>query len=159
MFFKTLLVTSLLALSASAAPALALRDTAAAAAVTASSATRAFLTNCWANPGARSEIEFYNQYPKKFGSAAHKNNVAVVSPGINQIWEDGGSTTFGGDTFTWTITSPDVTVEPYGAEVGNANFAAAGSQFTLVRSSEQIIYQQDGYDCRVIYSAIQTNKA
>ncbi|MCJ1333746.1 hypothetical protein MMC10_010446 [Thelotrema lepadinum] len=157
MLSKTiLLLSSLLALSVSAAPTLPARDTAAASP---SSSTRAFLTNCWTNPaaGARSEIEFYAAYPKNFGSAAHKNNVVVTSDGSNLVWEDGGSATYQSDTFTWTITTANVTAVPAGSEVGSASFATAGNQYTLVKESEQILYSMDGFDCRVIYGAIQTN--
>lgn len=143
MFAKILFVTiSLLALSASAAPALDIRGT---AALAPAQVARAYLCNCYTNPedGTRSEIEFYEQQPT-FGSATYAN-VVVVSDGINEVWENGGSVAFGGDTFTWAITAANVSAVPYGLEVGNANFAEARNEYTLIRESLPLLYQQGIY--------------
>ena len=125
----------------------------------ASSYSRAFLTNCWANPGAHSEVDFFASYPNGTFGAATPDQTATLTDNYNYVWEDGGSAAVGDDTFTWTIDA-DAQSQPAGAEVGSASFATAGTTFTLVKESEQILYQpsQDGqtFDCRVIYGAIRT---
>ena len=149
MYALSLAATTLLALvgAASASP-VAPRQSA-------STFSRAFLTNCWANPGARSEIEFFTTYPTNFGNAT-PDTISVVSENVNEIWESGGSADVNGETFTWTIDS-DAQEQPAGAEVGSASLSS-GNQYTLVKESEQILYTEDGFDCRVIYGAIQTNQ-
>jgi hypothetical protein len=119
--------------------------------------TRAFLTNCWTDPvdGARSEVDFFAAYPSNFGTAT-PDTVGIASDGVNYEWESNGSVAIGKDTFTWNFPAGEGTKDqPAGAEVGTASLAKAGTQFTIVKESQQTLYTDGDYNCVVIYGAIE----
>jgi hypothetical protein len=106
----------------------------------------AFLVNCWANPGARSEVDFFANYPSNFGNA-QPDYSSVISPSNNYVWEDGGSAEdANGNTFTWTTLKKNASTN---SQVGTATDGA--NKYIVLKDTESTLYTPDDFNCIVVY--------
>ncbi|KAI4156004.1 MAG: hypothetical protein LQ340_000593 [Diploschistes diacapsis] len=105
-----------------------------------------FLVNCWASPGARSEVDWFSAYPTDFGSAT-PNSSTVVSPGNNYVWEDGGSCSDpAGGTLNWNISNKNASTN---AQAGTATDGSIN--YLVLRDTDSTLYKQGGFNCIVVY--------
>ena len=106
----------------------------------------AFFVNCWAQPGARSEVDWFSSYPTDFGNAKPESS-EIINDSSNFEWENGGTAPDpSGSVLTWGKLTKNASTN---SQAGTATDGPL--KYMVLRDTDSTLYTDNDFNCIVVY--------